>query len=105
LAFRLEDPDSGLRTEVAYRVLEGGAVLRASARLEDAGSAPVAIEVVTSFVASGLAGPGGTPGDLDIYWGTTAGSARTGGSNALIAMPWPTSIAALMAPTPGKGSA
>ena len=68
LTFRLEDPDSGLRVEVAYRVLKGGGVLRASARLENAGSAPVAIEAVTSFVASGLAGPGGTLGDLDIYW-------------------------------------
>ena len=68
LTFRLEDPDSGLRAEVAYRVLIGAGVLRASARLEDAGSAPVAIEAVTSFVTSGLAGPGGTLGDLDIYW-------------------------------------
>lgn len=68
LTFRLEDPDSGLRAEVAYRVLKGGGVLRASARLENAGSTPLAIEAVTSFVASGLAGPGGTLGDLDIYW-------------------------------------
>ena len=68
LTFRLEDPDSGLRSEVAYRVLRGGGVLRASARLENAGSTPLAIESVTSFIASGLAGPGGAVEDLDIYW-------------------------------------
>lgn len=68
LTFRLEDPDSGLRSEITYRVLKGGGVLRASARLENAGSAPIAIESVTSLVASGLAGPGGTLSDLDIFW-------------------------------------
>ena len=62
LTFRLEDPDSGLRSEVVYRVLRGGGVLRASARLENAGSTPLTIESVTSFVASGLAGPGGAVG-------------------------------------------
>ena len=68
LTFRLEDPDSGLRAAVVYCVLKGGGALRASARLENAGSTPVTVESVTSFVASGLAGPGGAPADLDIFW-------------------------------------
>ncbi|MGO8723981.1 MAG: alpha-galactosidase [Acidimicrobiales bacterium] len=68
LTFRLEDPDSGLRADVVYRVLKDRGVLRATCRLLNAGPSPLTIESVTSFVASGLAGPGGTPGDLDIWW-------------------------------------
>jgi alpha-galactosidase len=68
ISFHLEDPQSGLRAEVVYRVLAGRGVLRSSARLVNAGSSSLTIESVTSFVASGLAGPGGVLDDLDIWW-------------------------------------
>jgi alpha-galactosidase len=68
LSFHLEDPQSELRAEVVYRVLAGEGVLRASARLVNAGRWPLTVESVTSFVASGLAGPGGGLDDVDIWW-------------------------------------
>jgi alpha-galactosidase len=69
LSLQLVDPDSGLRAEVTYRVLEGCGVLRASAQLVNAGPSVLTIESTTSFVASGLAGPGGELDDVDIWWG------------------------------------
>ena len=68
LTFRLEDPESGLRARVEYSVLRGGGVLRARSRLENAASRPLTVESVTSFMASGLAGPGGALNDLDVFW-------------------------------------
>ncbi|MGO9583362.1 MAG: alpha-galactosidase [Acidimicrobiales bacterium] len=69
MSFQLEDPQSGLRAEVVYRVLAGRGVLCSRARLVNAGERPLTVESVTSFVASGLAGPGGVLDDVDIWWG------------------------------------
>ncbi len=68
LTFLLEDPRSGLRAEVVYRVLQGAGVLRSTTRLLNDGPSPLAVESVTSFLGSGLAGPGGELGDLEIFW-------------------------------------
>jgi alpha-galactosidase len=65
----LQDPGTGLRADVIYRVLEGGGVVRSRTRLTNEGAAPVTIESVTSFLGSGLAGPaGGNLDDVDIMW-------------------------------------
>ena len=66
----LEDPGTGLRVTVFYRVLAGHGVLRSWVRLSNDGSRPVTIESVTSFLAGGLPGPpGGTTLDeLDVLW-------------------------------------
>ena len=64
----LEDPSSGLQASVRYRVLVGHGVLRSSVRLCNGGDSPITIESVTSFLAPGLAGPGGHLDDVDLWW-------------------------------------
>jgi alpha-galactosidase len=64
----LQDPSTGLKAEVIYRVLEGHGVLRARARIINGGAAPVVVESVTSFLACGLAGPAGRLGDVELMW-------------------------------------
>jgi alpha-galactosidase len=64
----LEDPNTGLKADVAYRVLEGRGVLRSRVCLTNCGAAPVTIESVTSFLGFGLAGPEGALGDVDLLW-------------------------------------
>ncbi|HTX29351.1 MAG TPA: glycoside hydrolase family 36 protein [Streptosporangiaceae bacterium] len=75
----LDDPVTGLRAEVFYRVLDssgpgaggaGGAGLRSWVRLENRGARPVTVESVTSFLYGGLGtGPGPDDlADLDVLW-------------------------------------
>ena len=69
----LDDPVTGLRAEVYYRVLAGspasGAV-RSWVRLENRGTRPVTVQSVTSFLHGGLgSGPGPDDlADLDLLW-------------------------------------
>ena len=65
----LDDPVTGLRAEVFYRILAAGA-LRSWVRLENRGARPVTIESVTSFLYGGL-GTGPVPddlADLELLW-------------------------------------
>ena len=75
----LDDPVTGLRAEVFYRVLDpsgagaggaGSAGLRSWVRLENRGARPVTVESVTSFLYGGLGtGPGPDDlADLDVRW-------------------------------------
>jgi alpha-galactosidase len=64
----LEDPETLLRAECSYRVLAGGGTLQATARLSNAGRSAVIVESVTSFVASGIEGPEGELGEVDLWW-------------------------------------
>jgi alpha-galactosidase len=65
----LEDPVTGLRAEVFYQVLDGRGVLRSWVCLTNAGTRPVTIESVTSFLAGALPGQDGAAlADLDILW-------------------------------------
>jgi alpha-galactosidase len=67
----LDDPVTGLRAEVFYRVLAGSGALRAWVRLVNGGSRPVTVQSVTSFLCGGLAGPAHGPddlADLDVQW-------------------------------------
>ncbi|HTW98954.1 MAG TPA: hypothetical protein VMD59_09265, partial [Acidimicrobiales bacterium] len=68
LSLCLEDSGSGLRAEVVYRLLEGHGVLRSTTRVANAGPSRLTLESVTSFVASGLAGPCGELDDVEIWW-------------------------------------
>jgi alpha-galactosidase len=68
ICVQLEDPSSRLQASVTYRVLKEGGVLQAATRLCNLGGAPVTVESVTSFLAPGLAGPGGCLDDVDIWW-------------------------------------
>lgn len=68
LETELEDPLSGLEVAVTYRVLMGSGVLRSTARLRNRGSSALTVESVTSFLAPGLAGPGGRLEDVDLWW-------------------------------------
>ena len=70
LRIELEDPVTGLRAEVFYRVLTGQGVLRSWVTLMNGGSQPVTVESVTSFLAGGLPdGPGTAQlADLDLLW-------------------------------------
>ena len=71
----LDDPVTGLRAEVYYRILASGAdaeagALRSWVRLENRGERPVTIQSVTSFLCGGL-GTGTGPddlADLDVRW-------------------------------------
>jgi alpha-galactosidase len=70
----LDDPVTGLRAEVFYQVLAGGAAgggaLRCWTRLENRGEQPVTVQSVTSFLGGGL-GSGTGPddlADLDVRW-------------------------------------
>jgi alpha-galactosidase len=65
----LDDPVTGLRAEVFYRILAAGG-LRSWVRLENRGARPVTIESVTSFLYGGL-GTGPEPddlADLEVLW-------------------------------------
>lgn len=68
LRFELQDPPTGLRATVTYQVLVGGGVLRSRTRLTNAGSAPVTVESVTSFLGGGLPGAGGSLEEVDVWW-------------------------------------
>lgn len=59
LEVHLEDPVTRLVASIKYRVLEGSGALRSQVRLTNHGPLPVTVESVTSFLGSGLAGPGG----------------------------------------------
>ncbi len=63
----LDDPETGLRAEVGYRVLIDGGVLRSWVRLVNRGTGPVTVESVTSFLAAGLPAAGRLA-DLDLMW-------------------------------------
>ena len=69
----LDDPGTGLRAEVYYRVLAGSpapGALRSWVRLENRGARPVTLQSVTSFLHGGLgSGPGPDDlADLDLRW-------------------------------------
>ena len=70
LGIELEDPQTGVRAEVVYRVLAGHGVLRSWVTLVNGGREPVTVESVTSFLAGGLpGGPGTAPLDgCDLLW-------------------------------------
>jgi alpha-galactosidase len=68
LRIALKDPLSGLAATVTYRRLTGVGVLRSWVTLENAGGSPLTIESVSSFLGSGLAGPGGDLRDVDVLW-------------------------------------
>ncbi len=68
LRIELDDPASGLGAEVVYRVLVGTGVLRSWTRLHNPGPRPVTVSSVTSFLAPGLAGPGGLLDEVDLWW-------------------------------------
>ena len=68
LELALHDPVTGLAATVIYRRLTGAGVLRSSVMLKNAGIAPLTVESVSSFLGSGLAGPGGDLRDVDILW-------------------------------------
>jgi len=68
LQIALQDPVTGLAAIVSYRRLTDVGVLRSSVTLQNAGDSPVTIESVSSFLGSGLAGPGGDLRDVDILW-------------------------------------
>jgi len=68
LQIDLEDVSTGLKAEVVYRALKGRGVLQSRVRLTNEGAAPVAVESVTSFLGSGLAGPAGRLDDVDLMW-------------------------------------
>lgn len=75
LRIDLDDPATGLRAGVFYRVLAAGAggaagALRSWVRLENRGARPVTVQSVTSFLCGGL-GTGAGPddlADLDVRW-------------------------------------
>ena len=66
----LDDPVTGLRAEVFYRVLAGQGVLRSWVRISNRGEAPVTIESLTSFLCGGLSSGAGPDNleDLDVLW-------------------------------------
>ena len=68
LRIALEDPVTGLAATVAYRRLTDVGILRSSVTLKNTGASPLTIESVSSFLCSGLAGPGGDLRDVDVLW-------------------------------------
>ncbi len=66
----LADPETGLRAEVFYRILEGSGTFQSWVRLTNQGTAPVTVESVTSFLCGGLGGGLGPDdlGELDVLW-------------------------------------
>jgi len=66
LQIELHDPATGLAATVVYRRLTDIGVLRSSVTLKNAGNSPLTIESVSSFLGSGLAGPGGDLRDVDV---------------------------------------
>jgi alpha-galactosidase len=68
LQIALHDPVTGLAATVIYRRLTDVGVLSSSVTLKNAGNSPLTIESVSSFLGSGLAGPGGDLRDVDVLW-------------------------------------
>lgn len=68
MVVELEDPVTGLTASVTYQVLRDGGVVRSWVRAANTGSAPVTVESVTSFLGGGLAGPGGSLDDVEVWW-------------------------------------
>jgi len=68
LEISLHDPMVGLAANVVYRCLAGVGVLRSSVTLKNAADSPLTIESVSSFLSSGIAGPGGDLQDVDLLW-------------------------------------
>jgi alpha-galactosidase len=68
LEIALLDPVTELAATVSYRRLADVGVLRSSVTLKNAGDSPLAVESVSSFLGSGLAGPGGDLNDVDVLW-------------------------------------
>jgi alpha-galactosidase len=68
----LDDPLTGLRAEVYFRVLQGRGALRSWVRLTNRGDAPVSVESVTSFLIGGLNSTTGNKpdelADLRVLW-------------------------------------
>jgi alpha-galactosidase len=67
----LDDPLTGLRAEVFFRILTGQGGLRSWARLTNHGTRPVTVESVTSFLCGGLSSAGDGPddlADLSVMW-------------------------------------
>ena len=62
------DQATGLLAEVVYRILKGCGALQSWARLSNRGTSAVVVESVTSFLGSGLAGPGGALRDVEVLW-------------------------------------
>ena len=104
---------TGLRGEVVYRVLEGRGVLRSRVRLTNGGTAPVTVESVTSFLGSGLSGPGGDLGDVDLLWAendwlgreplAAPGATRRPARTSTAVRIWTTRGAGLASPALGAG--
>lgn len=68
LEISLRDPVTGLAASVRYQRLTDVGVLRSSVTVKNAGISPLTIESVSSFLGSGLAGPGGRLQDVDLLW-------------------------------------
>lgn len=68
LEIALLDPVTELAATVSYRRLADVGVLRSSVGLRNAGGSPLTIESVSSFLGSGLAGPGGDLNDVELHW-------------------------------------
>lgn len=64
----LEDPVTGLTAMVSYRILGGAGTFCSQVTLANAGCEPVSVESVGSFLAGGLAGPGGELEDVEVWW-------------------------------------
>jgi alpha-galactosidase len=64
----LQDGATSLVASLTYEILMGGGVVRSWMKLANAGSSPVVLESVTSFLGNGVAGPGGVLGDVDVLW-------------------------------------
>jgi alpha-galactosidase len=68
LRVSLREPTTQLSATVVYRRLVDVGVLNSSVTLRNDGDSPVAIEAVSSFLGSGIAGPGGSLDDAEILW-------------------------------------
>ncbi|MGH9105613.1 MAG: alpha-galactosidase, partial [Acidimicrobiales bacterium] len=68
LRVTVEDATTGLRGTVLYQFLRERGVVRSRTRLVNNGVAPVTMESVTSFLAGGLPGPGGSVDEVDLFW-------------------------------------
>lgn len=101
----LEDPLSGLRADAVYRVLAGRGALRSWARLTNAGAAPVTIGSVSSFLGTGLEGPGGDLEDMDVLWAENDWLAESRWQRRACATPSLTWTSVPIGPTPGDAGA
>jgi alpha-galactosidase len=68
LEVELAEGSSGLSVSVTYRLLTGAGVLCSWARLCNRGPLALGVLSVTSFLATGFAGPGGFLEDVDLWW-------------------------------------